>query len=214
MRFKISEDVSEAIAINVDLNGLTYKYKGTTFSKLTLVSNILVYDEAYEVKMTAILKGSAGSVLGSVSYLDTGSLVVSIQGAKTRVVEKVNKNASDELDYKAKCTITLINPEANQGLIHITGIERLRYTKPTATANGLVEIAFKRVPVRLSLLHISCPELRGGTSEMTTSNAYTAMIPAFPIMIKFQIKEEPQVEEINMGEIFYRITVQPIKEDQ
>ena len=202
------------VAISVDLHGLTYKSKGTTFRDLTLVSNILVYDEAYEVKMTAILKGSAGSELGVVSYKDTGSFVVSIEGAKTRVVEKVNKNASDELDYNGKCTITLVNPGANQGLIHITGVSKLRYTKPTATANGLVEIAFRRVPVRLSLLHISCPNPQGGApTQMTTSDAYTAMIPAFPIMVKFETKEEPQVQEINMGEIFYQLTVQPVKEE-
>ena len=50
------------VAVTVNLNGLTYKYKGTVFSTLKLVSNILIYDNAYEVKMISSMGAGSSKI--------------------------------------------------------------------------------------------------------------------------------------------------------
>ena len=91
------------VAVTADLTGMVYrtKIKGvpTTFEKLRLVSNILVYDDAYEVTMITEIQDPTGTCLGGTTYRDTGSFVVSLNGREARVIEKVNKNISASLNY-------------------------------------------------------------------------------------------------------------------
>lgn len=106
------------VAISVKLDGLTYKTevkgKSITLNNLKLVSNILIYDNAYEVALISSIDGAAGSELGTVTYKDTGSFVVSLNGKDTKIIEKVNKNVPDKLDYTGKCIITQLKKRIRQ----------------------------------------------------------------------------------------------------
>lgn len=207
------------VAVTADLKGLSYtsKVNGTsiTFKELKLVSNILVYDNAYEVTMISKMECAAGSELGMGSFVDSGSFVVLVDGKNTRVVEKLNKNASANLDYAGKCEIKTL--KAEYGDIHIKGVRNIRLI-PGQSENEppSVEIIFVHTPTKPPLLQITCPPIgKGRPTSMTTAqaNAIAAMIPAFPQTIKFVAKEEEQVQEINGGCIYYKASIKQIKEN-
>jgi hypothetical protein len=203
------------VAVTAELKGISYKYRGTVFRDLTLVSNILVYDNAYEVTMVSSISSTAGSVLGMVTYKDTGSFVVSVNGKEVKLIEKVNKNASDEFSYKGNCDIKLLNPGSNHGLIHITGVNQIGFLPGSATHSDLptIGITFKQMPVRLSSLLITCPETRPYTSS---DNGMMSMIPALPGVIFFKIQEgEHIIHQVGKegDELYQKFTVKQIKED-
>ncbi len=210
------------VAVTAELNGLTFKTKvkgnEIVFHKLRLESNILIYDNAYEVKIVSSAKGSAGSQLGNVTYKDTGSFVVSINGKDTKLIEKINKNADDKLDYKGKCIITLL--KAGTGNVHIIGTQNIQIIPPTTPAgNAWINIIFKRVPTIFSLLQAKCPPVgRGDWTTTTTAQAnamVAAMMPAFPQQIKFELKEGEQTQVIGDegGELYVKYTIEQLKDD-
>ena len=206
------------VAVTVNLNGLTYKYKGTLFSTLKLVSNILIYDNAYEVKMISSIDGTAGSQLGKVTYTDSGSFVISVNGKESKIIEKLNKNTPDKFDYHGKCIVTQLKP--GSGNIHIIGAKSIKVI-PAATTDGnpWVEIEFIRVPSIFPLLQFKCPPVGKGdwtTTTNATGNAMMAgMLPAFPQRIKFELKEGEQTQIIGDegSAIFLKYTIKQLKEE-
>ena len=206
------------VAVTTTLSGLVYKYKGIDFKNLKLVSNILIYDNAYEVTMIHTLKSQSGSTLGTVTYKDEGSFVISLNGKEAKIIEKVNKNLPDKLDYAGQCTIKQLRP--GSGTINIVGRPSIRVIAPTSpTALPTIEIMFSRTPTILPLLHFTCPDGTGKTFVATNSqaNAMAASImAAFPQQIKFEAKEEEQtILEIGKegDDIHAKFTVRQIKED-
>jgi hypothetical protein len=203
------------VALSADLKGLTYAFNKMTFKSLKLVSNILVYDNAYEVSMISSIDApSAGTELGRVVYKDTGSFIVSLEKGVAKVIEKVNKNTSDEFEYKGKCLTKVLNPGTNYGNIHITGVRSIKVTQPKPPAkNATIEISFIQAPVKLSLLQIICPDSPPFTSS---DRGMFAMMPAYPMVIKFEAKEEEQtIYQVGKeGEaLFLRFTVKQLKEE-
>lgn len=206
------------VAITAELKGLKYKYKGTVFRELRLVSNILVYDNAYEVTMITSIDGMAGSELGKCTYKDTGSFVVSLNGKDTKIIEKVNKNTTAELDYKGKCTIIQLKP--GSGNVHILGVQSIKVIPPaTPNANSWIEIIFKHSPTIMPLLKITCPPIdKGSPTTITTAQANAMMfsMPAFPQLVKFEAKEGEHTI-LKMGqegsELFLKFTVKQIKDE-
>ena len=206
------------VAVSVKLEGLTIKLNGINFNNLRLVSNILIYDNAYEVKMISSLDGSAGSVFGKVMYKDSGSFVVSLNGKNTKIIEKVNKNTSDKLDYEGKCEVKQLKP--GSGNIHIIGANSIKVIPPaTPDGNPWIEIEFKQAPTIFPLLQFRCPPVGKGdwtTNTNAMGNAMMSMMPAFPHRVKFEAKEGMQfIEQIGGPgqEIFYQVLVKKLKDD-
>jgi hypothetical protein len=208
------------VAISVDLVGASFKNKGITFKNLKLVYNILVYDNAYEITMVSTVDGSAGSVLGKITYRDEGSFVVSLNGKDTKIIEKVNKNIPDKLDYKGNCIVTPLKP--GSGNIHITGVQTIIVTPATPAQSATVEIVFKHAQIILPLLHFDCPPIgKGGRYAGTNAQAnamIAAMTPAYPQHIKFRVPddESPRVFFVlgeEFGDLYVKFTIQKIKDD-
>lgn len=178
----------DPVEVAAKLQGITYKYKGTTFKDLRLVSNILVFDDAYQIVMTSQFEGDAGTVLGKSTYKDIGTFVVSIEKGKARIIEKENYNSIDDFGYKG-CACTLINKGANHGLIHITGVKSiiLNPAKPPGQPYATVVIEFIQVPVSMSSLSCDCP---GHKKGFVTPSILP--FPAFPRIVMFEVKKGSQ----------------------
>lgn len=206
------------VAISVELFGASITYNNVVFKNLKLVKNILIYDNAYEVSMVSSMDGNAGSVLGTVIYKDTGSFVVSLNGRDAKIIEKVNKNIPDKLDYKGKCTVAPLKP--GRGNIHIAGVQNIKVIPPASPHdNPMIEIAFIRTPTILPLLKFTCPDRRRGSFTSTNAQAQamaSGMLPAFPQQIKFEAKEGEQ-NILKIGEahspMFLKITVKKLTDD-
>jgi hypothetical protein len=204
-----------AVSVSQVYNSAFVKRYGYNF----MVSNILIYDNAYKVTMVHSLKGAAGSQLGAANYMDTGSFIVSITGKEATVIEKENRNTTSSLDFKGRCTIQQLQP--GSGTIHILGVSSIRLIPPaTQAGNPWVEIFFKRAPPIAPLIQITCPHLNGkGTYTDTNAEARTfmaSMMPAFPIQVKFELKEEEQTILLlgkEGGESFVKFTVKKLSDD-
>ena len=205
------------VAVSVKLEGLRFTFNKISFNNLRVVSNLLIYDNAYEVKIVSTMDGSAGSELGTVTYKDTGSFVVSVNGKDTRIIEKVNKNVPDKLDYTGKCIVTQL--KEGSGNVHLLGTQSINVIPPASQGgNSWIEIVFKRAPTILPLLQFKCPPVGKGDWTISTNAKANAMIapilPAFPQHIKFEAKEgEQTIEEINTGGIYYKVTVKQLTEE-
>jgi hypothetical protein len=209
------------VAVTAELTGIAYRLNGVTFEKLRLVSNILIYDNAYEVTLISKLNGTAGSELGTVTYRDTGSFVVSLTGKQPTLIEKVNKNLPDKLEYNGKCQITQL--KVGSGNIHILGVVYIKLIPdPTSEeANKWIELQFKRAPSIFPVLQFKCPPVGHGgwtTSNNAAGNAMMAAVPAFPQIVRFELKEGeqtllPLIGESDSDEIYLRIRVKQLKDD-
>jgi hypothetical protein len=208
------------VAVTVNLKGLTYKYKGAVFSTLKLVSNILVYDNAYEVTMVSSMYEPSGSAFMAVTYKDTGSFVISVSEKQAKLIEKENRNTTSELDYSGDCKVQKLQP--GSGNIHIFGVSNIRVIPPvTANGNPQVEIFFKRAPTIIPLLKFTCPPVGGKGHDYTgttqEARARTAsMLAAFPQQVKFEVKDEEQTILLigkEGTELFVKFTVKKLKEE-
>jgi len=210
------------VHIRADLKGLRYTTKvfgnTITYTELFLESNILVYDEAYEVKIISSLDGSAGSEMGAVNYMDTGSCVISIDGKNSKIIEKVNKNTAASWGYAGKCITTKL--KSGSGNVHIIGAQSIKVIPPILPGgNAWIAVEFIRAPTILPLLQFKCPPVggQGGwyTSTSAMTNAFAAkMIQALPHRVKFEAKEGEQVivDEKGDGSVL-KITVEKLTED-
>ncbi|MGF2411701.1 hypothetical protein [Ferruginibacter sp.] len=208
------------VAVTVNLNGLTYKYKGTVLSTLKLISNILVYDNAYEVSMVSSMYEAPGSAFMAVTYKDTGSFVISVTEKQAKLIEKENRNTTSDLDYNGKCKVQKLQP--GSGNIHIFGVSNIRVISPqTANDNPQVEIFFKRAPTIIPLLKFTCPPVGGKGNEYTSTTALArtlaaSTIAAYPQQVRFELKEEEQTILLigkEGTETFVKFTVKKVQDE-
>lgn len=120
------------VAVTATLLGFVYKYRGITFENLKLVSNILVFDDAYEVTMISEIQDASGVCMGASTYKDTGSFVVSIEGRNARLIERVNRNTTAYLNYSGGRCWGYTILKTGTGNIHIAGTPVIRVTPPSA----------------------------------------------------------------------------------
>lgn len=154
----------------------------------TFTSKILIYDNAYEVKMTSDI--DQPSERGTVTYRDTGSFVVSLNGKEAKIIEKINKNTNDEFHYELPgCKTKTL--KSGSGYIHMIGTPDITVTPATATQPARVRIQFIKTPLILSLLEFTCTDRDGKVFIFNTAqgNAVLAIMPAFPWSIEFFAKE-------------------------
>ncbi|MEP7373559.1 MAG: hypothetical protein ABI675_09250 [Chitinophagaceae bacterium] len=214
------------VAITANLNGPTYtiKVKGELipFKELELVSNILVFDDAYEVTMVSEIQGMSGTCLGAATYKDTGSFVISLNGNEARIIERVNRNTSAFLDYSGGRCWGYTILKSGTGNIHIAGTPVIKVTPPAGPGkSATIEISFRRGPSIFPLFQVTCKcdDAPGGPTTGTNAQGVAMMagiLPAQPTYIKFEAKEGEQTI-IKQGEpgdpIYTRFTVTQLKED-
>jgi hypothetical protein len=221
-----TEPPKNPVAVTAELTGIVYRTRingvVTTFEKLILESNILIYDNAYEVKMISeIIDPGMGTSLGSVTYKDTGSFVVSLKGKEAKIIEKVNKNTSAALNYSGGCCYDYKILKLGHGNIHIAGTAVIKVTPPVAPEkSAMIEIAFRRNPAKLPIFQVTCKCIGDKKPHNFTNEKGIIMmqglLPAFPQVIDFEAKEEEQtiLQHGKPGEDLYtKITVKKIKEE-
>ena len=179
--------------------------------------NVRIYDNAYEVKMVSTAKGPAGDRFSNSIYKDEGSFVVSLGGKEAKIIEKINVPC--KLEYKGRCTITILQP--GSGNIHILDARSIIVTPPKSPGGpASVQIIFIRAPAILPLFNYDCPQVAKegryiGTNAMERALG-AGMVPAFPMQINFEAKDEEQtILKIGEegGEVYVKFTVKQIKDD-
>jgi hypothetical protein len=187
-----------------------------------LVSNILIYDDAYEVNMVAAMIGGSRDAWGGVvTYTDAGSFVVSLKEDPPAIISIKN-----QLELVTdNCQKIITNPTTCTGLLHVAGSRSIKVTpaNPPGQPHPIVEIWFVPHPTELSRFKFLCPPPPSakGSSKGEITMASLGMLsmfgsPALPHYIKFVAKDEEQVilEKKSPGkEIYYKFSVKKIQQD-
>lgn len=190
----------------------SYSSSVKNLNNVRLVSNILIYGDAWEVKMVASLKGGTSAAWGGVvTYKDQGSFVVSLEKNKPAVIG-IKNNLETIAD---NCSKIILNPNTCTGIIHITGIKEIKVTP--GQPDPVIEIAFIQRPSEFTKVQYTCPPppgYKGGAASGAISSF--PQIPAFPMYIKFTAKEgEQTLQQIGEpgGELFLKITARKINDE-
>jgi hypothetical protein len=187
-----------------------------------LVSNITIYDDAYEVKMvSAIIGGSPAAWGGIVTNRDQGSFIVSLETNKPAVI-----NIKNQMEVMTdNCQKTILNPNSNTGIFHVAGARQIKITpaNPPGQPYPIVEIFFIPYPIELTRFKFICPPPPSAreTAIGKIDLSQMAMMvfygkPALPQYIKFIAKDEEQIileSPPGVREIYYKISVKKIKEE-
>lgn len=209
------------VAIVAHLKDLDFSFNGKTFNDLRLQANVLIYDNAYEVKMFALMKGgSAASWAGDVTYKDEGSFIVSFDKGKAEVIDIVNNMET----LITNCNMTVYNPGTCTGTLHIIGVKAKRVIPAQLPGNPypMIEILF--VPGRAEHIKfdLDCPPPPGVKERGKTIGKAIPQLdlldistPALPVALKFQARAEEQIiyEKKEGSEMHIRFSVQQIKDD-
>ena len=217
------------VAVVASLKDLDYAINGQKFKDLKLVSNITIYDDAYEVTMVAAMIGGSKEAWGGiVTYRDEGSFVVSL-----------DKNPPTLIDIKNQlevvtdnCEKIILNPTTCTGILHVAGARGIKITpaNPPGQPYPVVEIWFEKYPTELTRYRFTWPPPPGYESSSQGTIGFTANgpngafatpmltmfgMPALPTYIKFVAKEGEQTileKRSEGGEIYYKFSVRKLKE--
>jgi hypothetical protein len=217
------------VAVVANLQDLDYTINGQKFKDLKLVSNITIYDDAYEVTMVAAMVGGSKEAWGGiVTYRDEGSFVLSM-----------DKNPPTLIDIKNQlevvtdnCEKIILNPTTCTGLLHVAGARGIKVTpaNPPGQPYPIVEIWFEKYPTELTRYKFTCPPPPGYESSSQGTIGFTANgpngpfatplltmygSPALPTYLKFVAKDGEQTileKRSEGGEIYYKFSVRKLKE--
>ncbi|HTD93346.1 MAG TPA: hypothetical protein VK644_06030 [Chitinophagaceae bacterium] len=214
------------VAVTAEIKGSTGVIDGKSFNNLKLVSNITVYDKAWEVKLESTMKGGSKQAWGGlITYADAGSFLFSMEKAEPAVL-----NVKNHLEKMTNnCTKLVLNPTTCTGLIHISTVRSIKVTpaNPPSEPFPRVEIWFVPFPVEITKYRFTCPpppgvkESANGTiDESTTARGMPSPMfmlshmPSLPSYLKFIAKEGEQVIG-QMGEpgseVYYKMSVNMVK---
>jgi hypothetical protein len=190
---------------------------------LRLVSNITIYDEAYEVKMIAEMTGgSPQSWGGIVTHHDEGSFLVSLQKGEAELIDIRNQMEV----MTSNCEKIILNPNSNTGLLHVDGARQIKITpaNPPSQPYPIIEIWFIPHPIELTQFHFTCPpppSAKKGTMGNVDASRMAMMMfskqPAIPQYIKFVVKDEEQTilsSPPGIKELSYRVWVKKLKDGE
>jgi len=187
-----------------------------------LVSNITIYDDAYEVKMISFMTGGSLQAWGGiVTYRDEGSFIVSLEKNKPSVI-----NIKNQMEVMTdNCEKIILNPNSNTGIFHVAGTRQIKVTpaNPPSQPYPVVEIFFLPYPIELTRFRFICPPPPSAKETVTGKidlSQMTMMMfmgkPAIPQYIKFIANDEEQIimeSPKGVKEIYYKIWVKKVKEE-
>jgi hypothetical protein len=112
------------VAVSVHLKGLKFKFRKKVFNDLQLVSNLLIYDRAYRIKMSVWVDNSEDGQC-TMRVEDQGEFTVVMDGNHTKIKEILNQNMRLTFNPCYKCPPTWVNQAECRGPINVLGAKRL-----------------------------------------------------------------------------------------
>jgi hypothetical protein len=185
--------VAVTVHLNWILNVNLKKYR-----KISLVSNITVYDNAYQISVIGIWKDPRREALGPDYYrkmgvgeqiiTDSSSFILHLNGNKSNITD-IHNMFKDSIVNRGKCTYTLMNEAIATGIIHIDGIESITVVPadPPRQPNRGITIRFKKPKI---IMPDVIQECKGATINNSMPRAMIAGFNmGFPQTISFMEHE-------------------------
>jgi hypothetical protein len=195
------------VAVTAEIKNLSFKIGNQSYTNLKLTSNILIYDNAFEVIMEGWNDNTAEGMC-TMRLIDEGSFVVQLDGNRTTVMDVQNNLYNQPVKAGCPCSFTWINQAACLGPIHIGAVQSIYVVpaNPPSQPYSQVKIMFVPGMTPMPIFYYVCPKKTGTTPLFSA--------PTFPRYLEFYTKNEEQVimEEPNPSHGF-RIKVRPIRDD-
>jgi len=209
------------VAITVNLNWLL-KTNLKTFKKISLVSNITIYDRAYHITVIGIWKDLRREAMGTDYYrkanvseqiiTDTSSFILHLNGNKSRVTN-IENMFKDSVINRGKCTLTLLNAASATGVIQIDGIESITVVPadpPRQPSRGIT-IKFKKPKIVMPDIVQEC---KGTTINNSMPRGFMAGFNiGFPQTISFMENELKDYWSQNAGIKEYQVIIKPLEDN-
>ncbi len=204
------------VAVTVNLNWLlTTNLK--TFKKISLVSNITIYDQAYQITVKGIWKDLRREAMGADYYrkanvgeqivTDTSSFILHLNGNNSKVTS-IQNMFKDSIINRGKCTLTLLNEATATGVIHINGIESITVVPadpPRKPSRGIT-IRFKKPTIVMPDVSMEC---KGAT--INNRNLFNGFAIGFPQTISFMENELKDYWAEKAGINEYQVIIKPLE---
>jgi hypothetical protein len=209
------------VAVTAELKGVSFKdnVTGKTFRDLTLVSNITIYDKAYQITVVGIWKDIRREKMGADYYqkanvgeqiiTDTSTFILHLNGNKSSVTN-IENMFKDSIINRGKCTLTLLNEATATGVIQIDGIESITVVPadpPRQLSRGIT-IKFKKPKIVMPDVFMEC---KGAT--INNRNILGMMQIGFPQTISFMENElkDYWAEKARINE--YQVIIKPLDDN-
>lgn len=206
------------VAVTAELKGISFKdnVTGKTFKDLSLVSNITVYDQAYQITVIGIWKDLRREKMGADYYAkagvgeqiitDTSSFILHVNGNKSYVTD-IQNMFKDSIINRGRCTLTLLNEPSVTGIIHISGIESITVTpaEPSRQKSRGITIKFKKPAIVMPDVFMEC---KGAT--INNRNVLGFIPIGFPQTISFMESELKDYWADKAGMNEYKVIIRPL----
>jgi hypothetical protein len=206
------------VAVTVHLNWIL-RVNLKTYQKISLVSNITVYDKAYQITVKGIWKDIRREAMGADYYrkanvgeqiiTDTSSFILHLDGNKSKITN-IENMFKDSIINRGKCTYTLLNEAIATGVIQIDGIESITVVPadpPRQPSRGIT-IRFKKPKIIMPDIVQEC---KGATINNSRPRAMMAGFNiGFPQTISFMENELKDYWATQAGINEYQVIIRPL----
>lgn len=175
------------VAVSVQLKGLKFKFGKKIFNDPQLVSNLLIYDKAYRIKMSVWVDNSEDGAC-TMRVEDYGEFTVVMEGTRTMIKEIRNQDLRVTLNPCYNCVRTWRNAGVCKGPINIVGTKRLIVTPASLPGHPFshVQIYLEHAPTVWPDIKSACPGTSGGVPS------YPGPPPFLPPLIEFDANNEDE----------------------
>jgi hypothetical protein len=189
------------VALSVEASNVTFNRKN--FSKIKLVSNIVIFDGAYDISVKGF---NEQAVLAcKVSSIDSSTCTLYLEGKRSRLDDIVNMNVVVNAT-KCKCPVEEINKGNNIGAINIEGAFKIEVIPQEPFK--VIRVYFIKAAAWLPGWH--APPC-GHTNDVVTP---LMALPALPFFLSWEDDGKEHLMKGGDDKNGFEIRVKPVKGDQ
>ena len=169
------------VALSVEASNITFNRKN--YSKLKLISNIIIFDKSYEITVIAYNKQRTGTC--TLSGIDSSTCILQLNGSRSKVVDIQNMNFKITISG-CPCKVSEVNAGASIGPVNIVGATKIDVVpaNPPQKPYAFITIYFIR---NMGVIPAMVGDPCGGNIG-NRSPVYT--LPAVPMVLPFEAKDE------------------------
>jgi hypothetical protein len=192
------------VALSVEASNITFNRK--TYSKLKLISNIIIFDKSYEITVIGYNKQRTGTC--TLSGVDSSTCILQLNGSRSKIVDIQNMNYKLTISG-CPCKVSEVNAGSSIGPINIVGATKIDVVpaNPPQKPYAFITIYFIR---NMGVI----PAMVGDPCGHNANSSPAMAFPAVPLVLVFEAKDEEYTVAKEGTDNGFEIKVKPVKEDQ
>ncbi len=193
------------VEVSVQANA-DFTFNNNTFHTLTLISNITIYDKAYEI--TVIGHNQQNVLQCTITTIDSSSCILQLNGDRSKIQDIQNMNFKMTITG-CPCNLREINPGASIGPVNIVGATRIYIVPANPPQKPYEYVTIDWIRNMGSIGGMAIDPCVGNPSLSWPWMS----IPAVPMPFGFEAKDDEQFIKGGDEKNGFVIKIKPIKED-